>query len=182
MNLYSCLRSELCPREHFSLFFPHSNDRKALKKLTPPPRKKRYFLIAREPRIRYFLILRDPVVSGIRYFFIPRDPVVPCVWWCPGGAFFLFGGEGGGFFFFCISLSLRLPLSLRSRDATISLRLYGAEIIWNRDSRAQTLATSRYVCKVAALSKSTRPSVKEFSSKSEFSCSTLRARRPPNLT
>ena len=88
--------------------------------------KKRYILIAQEPRIRYFLILRDPVVSGIRYFFIPRDPVVPCVWW---SSIFLFGGrrEGGRGVFSGISLSLRLPLSLRSRDATISLRLYGAE-------------------------------------------------------
>ena len=90
----------------------------------PFQRPKTLFFIPWEPRIRYFLIVRDPVVSGIRYFFIPRDPVVPCVWWCPGGAFFLFGGEG---FFSGISLSLRLPLSLRSRDATISLRLYGAE-------------------------------------------------------
>ena len=95
MNLYSCLRSELCPPTPKLLYFPHSNDRKALKKLTPPPRKKRYILIPWEPRIRYLLILRDPVVSGIRYFFIPRDPVVPCVVVVvhpssPGFAIFLF--------------------------------------------------------------------------------------------
>ena len=92
------------------------------------------------------------------------------------------GGRGGGGVFFCISLSLRLPLSLRSRDATISLRLYGAEIIWNRDSCAQTFATCRYGCKVAARSNSTRPSAKEFSRTSEGFPSALRARRPPNLT
>ena len=109
-----------------------------------------------------------------------RSPVrVVVSWWC---IFLIWGGGGGGGVYFCISLSLRLPLSLRSRDATISLRLYGAEIIWNRDSCAQTFATCRYGCKVAALSNSTRPSAKEFSRTSEGFPSALRARRPPNLT